>query len=248
MSTNPGMLVLVPTPIGNLEDMTFRAVRVLSEADVIACEDTRTTGFLCQHFDIETPRISYHDHNENSRAPVLIARMQAGETVALVTDAGSPGISDPGFYLVREAIRAGIRIEALPGATAIIPAVTVSGLPSERFVFEGFLPQKKGRRTRLQAIADDPRTSVLYESPHRLGRLFRQMLDVMEADRYVVVCRELTKKFEEVRRGTLADLAAYYAEAGRVRGEIVVVIGARDVAIDTASYLDDSETNAAPAR
>lgn len=222
------MLVLVPTPIGNLEDITYRAVRILRAADVIACEDTRTTGFLLQHYGIETPRISYHDHNEAVRAPQLVRRMQAGETVALVTDAGSPGISDPGFYLVRECLRNDVAVEALPGPTAIIPALTVSGLPSERFVFEGFLPPKKGRKTRLEAIAADARTTVLYESPHRLGRTLRQMLDVMQPERPVAVCRELTKKFEEIRRGPLADIAAFYEAGERPRGEIVLVVGGNE--------------------
>jgi 16S rRNA (cytidine1402-2'-O)-methyltransferase len=222
------MLILVPTPIGNLEDITYRAIRILREADVIACEDTRTTGFLLQHYGIETPRISYHDHNEASRAPQLVKRMLAGETVALVTDAGSPGISDPGFFLVREALRSGVPVEALPGATAIIPALTVSGLPSDRFVFEGFLPPKKGRKTRLESIAEDPRTTVIYESPHRLPRTLRQMIDIMGEDRPVAVCRELTKKFEEVVRGPLAQVAAHFEAQTKIRGEIVVVVGGHD--------------------
>jgi 16S rRNA (cytidine1402-2'-O)-methyltransferase len=243
-----GRLVLVPTPIGNLEDMTFRAVRVLREADVIACEDTRTTGFLCQHFEIQTPRISYHDHNEASRAPALVARMRDGDVVALVTDAGSPGISDPGFYLVREAIRADIVVEALPGATAVIPALTISGLPADRFTFEGFLPQKKGRMTRLTELASADRTVVLYESPHRLGKLFRQMLEVMDPDRPVVVCRELTKKFEEVRRGTVGEFATAYEDM-KVKGEVVVVLGHVEAGLPSADdYLDDPETKAGRAR
>ncbi len=218
------MLYLVPTPIGNLEDLTFRAVRVLREADLVACEDTRTSGVLLDHYSIKTPRTSYHDHNERTKAPHLIARMQAGETVALITDAGSPGISDPGFYLVRAALDAGVEVQALPGATAFVPALTASGLPCERFVFEGFLPQKKGRQTRLKLLAEEPRTIVLYESPHRLGKALGELATYFGPDRRAAVGRELTKKFEEVRRGTLADLARHYGAQERVRGELVVVV------------------------
>lgn len=221
------MLYLVPTPIGNLEDITLRALRVLREVDLVACEDTRTTGVLLAHYQIDTPRTSYHDHNEHKKAPQLVARMQAGATVALVTDAGSPGISDPGFYLVRACHEAGVRVEALPGATAFVPALAASGLPCERFVFEGFLPVKKGRQTRLKALADEARTMVFYESPHRLVKALAQFVDVFGADRPAAVGRELTKKFEEVRRGTLADLHAHYSAQAKVRGELVVVVGGR---------------------
>ncbi|MDX1530131.1 MAG: 16S rRNA (cytidine(1402)-2'-O)-methyltransferase [Rhodothermales bacterium] len=219
------MLYLVPTPIGNLEDVTLRALRVLKEADVVACEDTRTSGFLLQHYGIETPRTSYHDHNERQKAPHLVERMQAGETVALVTDAGSPGISDPGFYLVRECLRAGVPVEALPGATAFVPALALSGLPTDRFVFEGFLPHKKGRQTRLREIAAEPRTVVLYESPHRLVKTLGQLAEHCGPDRPAAVARELTKKFEEVRRGTLSELAEAFGAEAKVRGELVVVVG-----------------------
>ncbi|HYE94592.1 MAG TPA: 16S rRNA (cytidine(1402)-2'-O)-methyltransferase [Rubricoccaceae bacterium] len=219
------MLYLVPTPIGNLEDVTLRALRVLKEADLIACEDTRTSGFLLAHYGIETPRTSFHTHNEHGKARHLVEQMQAGRVIALVTDAGTPGISDPGFLLVREALAAGLRVEALPGATAFVPALVASGLPTDRFVFEGFLPQKKGRQTRLKALAEEPRTVVLYESPHRLGRLLGELSEHLGPERPAAVARELTKKFEEVRRGTLAELAAHYAEADRVRGEVVVVVG-----------------------
>jgi 16S rRNA (cytidine1402-2'-O)-methyltransferase len=218
------MLYLVPTPVGNLEDITHRAVRTLREADVVACEDTRTTGVLLSHYGIDTPRVAYHDHNERRTAPWLVERMQAGETVALVTDAGSPGISDPGFYLVRAAIEAGVEVVPLPGATAFVPALTASGLPCERFVFEGFLPQKKGRQTRVRELAQEPRTLVLYESPHRLPKALAQLADEWGADRPAAVCRELTKKFEEIRRGTLADLHAHYAAQPKVKGEIVLVV------------------------
>ncbi|MCA0269199.1 MAG: 16S rRNA (cytidine(1402)-2'-O)-methyltransferase [Bacteroidetes bacterium] len=231
------MLYLVPTPVGNLEDVTLRALRILKEADVVACEDTRTSGFLLAHYGIETPRTSFHAHNEHAKTPHLVARMEAGETVALVTDAGSPGISDPGFLLVRAALEAGIRVEALPGATALIPALTASGLPADRFVFEGFLPPKKGRQTRLKALADDARTVVLYESPHRLGKALGELAEHFGDDRPAAVARELTKKFEEIRRGTLAELAAHYAADGSARGEIVVVVGGKpkDVPVRTPS-------------
>lgn len=221
------MLVLVPTPIGNLEDVTLRALRVLKEADLIACEDTRTSGVFLDHYGIETPRTSYHDHNERQKAPQLVERMQAGATVALVTDAGSPGISDPGFYLVRACVRAGVRVEALPGPTAFVPALTLSGLPADRFVFEGFLPAKKGRQTRIQALAEDERTVVLYESPHRIVKTLGQLAEHFGGDRPAAVVRELTKKFEEVERGTLDELAAHYGARPKVRGEIVLVVGGR---------------------
>ena len=219
------MLLLVPTPIGNLEDVTLRALRVLKEADLIACEDTRTSGVFLDHYGIETPRTSYHDHNERQKAPQLVERMQAGATVALVTDAGSPGISDPGFYLVRECVRAGIRVEALPGPTAVVPALTLSGLPADRFVFEGFLPAKKGRQTRIQELAGDERTVVLYESPHRIVKTLGQLAEHFGGGRPAAVVRELTKKFEEVERGTLDELAAHYGAQPKVRGEIVLIVG-----------------------
>lgn len=218
------MLYLVPTPIGNLEDITLRALRVLKEVDLIACEDTRTSGVLLNHYGIETPRTSYHDHNEVQKAPYLVGLMQGGQKVALVTDAGSPGISDPGFYLVRECVRNDIPVEALPGATAFVPALGASGLPSERFVFEGFLPQKKGRQTRLNELASERRTMVFYESPHRLVKALEQFESIFGPDRRVVVARELTKKFEEIRRGTLAEVRSYYAGQVKVRGECVIVL------------------------
>ena len=219
------MLTLVPTPIGNLEDVTMRALRVLREADVVACEDTRTTGVLLAHYGIETPRTSFHVHNEHKRAPELVSRMQAGEHVALTSDAGTPGISDPGFLLVREAVGAGVRVEALPGPTAFVPALVASGLPCDRFVYEGFLPHKKGRQTRLRALADEPRTTVLYESPHRLVKLLGQLVGVCGGDRPAAVCREISKLHEEVARGPLSELEADFAARPKVRGEIAVVLG-----------------------
>ncbi len=219
------MLVLVPTPVGNLEDLTFRALRALKEADVVACEDTRTSGVLFSHYGIETPRVSFHIHNEHAKAGQLVERMEAGETVALVSDAGTPGISDPGFLLVRAAAEAGVRVEALPGPTAFVPALVASGLPCDRFVFEGFLPHKKGRQTRILALADEPRTAVLDESPHRLVTLLGQLGEHLGPDRPAAVAREISKVHEEVRRGTLAELAEHYGAQAKVRGEIVVVVG-----------------------
>lgn len=222
------MLTLVPTPIGNLEDITLRALRVLKEVDLIACEDTRTSGVLLSHYDIRTATTSYHAHNEHKKTPQLIERMKAGQRLALITDAGTPGISDPGFYLTRACVRNDVPVEALPGASAVLPALTVSGLPCDRFVFEGFLPQKKGRQTRIRELSTDPRTLVLYESPYRIAKTLGQLADVFGTERPAAVARELSKKFEEVRRGTLAALHAHYDAQSRVRGEIVLVVGGHD--------------------
>lgn len=219
------MLYLVPTPIGNLEDVTVRAIRVLREADLIACEDTRTSSVFLSHYGIDTPTTSYHDHNEREKAPHLVKRMRAGHTVALITDAGSPGISDPGFFLARAASEADIDVSALPGATAFVPALTASALPSDRFVFEGFLPKKKGRHTRLKTIAAEPRTVVFYESPHRLLRTLDDLIKRCGPDRPAAVARELTKTYEEVQRGTLQEVHSYFAEYENIRGEIVIVLG-----------------------
>ncbi len=218
------MLYLVPTPIGNLEDITLRALRVLKEVDLIAAEDTRTAGKLLAHFDIDAATTSYHDHNERSQAPKLITRMKAGQTIALISEAGSPGISDPGFYLVRACVEAGIAVEPLPGPTSFVPALTASALPSDRFVFEGFLPKKKGRQTRLRTLADEPRTIVVFESPYRLVRTLGDLGEHFGADRRVVVARELTKKFEEFQRGTLEEVRSYFAQQNKVRGEIVIIV------------------------
>jgi len=218
------MLYLVPTPVGNLEDITLRALRVLKEVPLIACEDTRTSGVLLDHFGITTARTSYHDHNERHKAPHLIARMEAGDDIALITDAGTPGISDPGFYLVRACHEAGIPVVALPGPTAFVPALVASGLPAERFVFEGFLPAKKGRKTRLLSLQAETRTIIFYESPHRLTRMLEQLKDAFGEERPAAVARELSKKFEEVRRGTLAELLTHYGAQEKVRGECVVVV------------------------
>lgn len=219
------MLYVVPTPIGNLQDITLRALDVLKQVDLVACEDTRTSSKLLSHFGITTQRLSYHDHNERSRAPELIARMQRGDTVALITDAGTPGISDPGFYLVRECHRHEIDVVVLPGASAVLPALVASGLPCDRFVFEGFLPQKKGRKTRLEQVARETRTLVLYESPHRILKTLQQLEEACGAERPVAVARELTKQFEEVIRGTLASVREKLADRDRQRGEFVIVLG-----------------------
>ena len=221
-----GTLYLVPTPVGNLDDMTFRAVNVLRDVSLIACEDTRTSGVLCSHFDITTSRTSYHAHNEHGKTAHLVDRILSGESIALVTDAGTPGISDPGYLLVRACVEAGITVTALPGATAFVPALAASGLPTDRFVFEGFLPPKKGRKTRLELLTQDDRTVILYESPHRIAKLLAQLLDVTGPDRYVVIAREVSKKFEEYHRGRVAELLAW-ATAGKVRGELVILVASK---------------------
>ena len=218
------MLYLVPTPIGNLEDITYRAVRTLREVDLIACEDTRTSGVLLDHYDIDTATTSYHDHNEREKAPKLLTRMRAGRDVALVSDAGAPGISDPGFYLTRACWEEGIEVEALPGPTALIPALTASGLPSDRFVFEGFLPKKKGRQTRLRELATEPRTLVIYEAPYRLLRTLDDLIEHFGPERPASVARELTKKYEEIERGTLTEVRSYFAAYETLRGECVIVV------------------------
>lgn len=223
------MLYLVPTPIGNLEDITLRALRVLREVDLIACEDKRTSGILLSHYEIETRKTSYHEHNETAKAPQLVQQMLAGQEVALVTDAGTPGISDPGFYLVRACMQESIRVEALPGPTAFVPALAASALPSERFVFEGFLPVKKGRKTRLDELQSESRTMIFYESPYRVLKTLEQLGRVLGNDRPAAVVRELSKKFEEVRRGPIQELHSYFAEGGKIRGEFVLVVAGAGV-------------------
>ena len=221
------MLYLVPTPVGNLEDMTLRAIRILKEADLILCEDTRTSGILLKHFDIQGRLMSHHKFNEHQTVAPLIERLRDGETVALITDAGTPGISDPGFLLVRECARAGIDVQCLPGATAFVPALVASGLPCDRFCFEGFLPQKKGRQTRLAALADEPRTLIFYESPYRVVRTLTQFVEFFGAERPVCVCREISKLHEESVRGTLAEVLAHFT-ATEPKGEIVIVVGGKE--------------------
>lgn len=217
-----GKLYMVPTPIGNLKDMTFRAVEVLNEVDTILSEDTRTTGVLLKHFEISTKQASYHMHNEHKVLAGLVERLKAGENMALVTDAGTPGISDPGFLLVRECAKEGVPVETLPGATAFVPALVNSGLPCDRFTFEGFLPQKKGRQTKFQQLAQEERTMVFYESPHRLIKTLTQMKEFW-GERQASVSRELSKLHEENINGTLTELIDYYTNKG-VKGEIVLVV------------------------
>lgn len=216
-------LWLVPTPIGNLGDITLRALDVLKSADLILAEDTRTTGKLLKHYAIDTPMRSYHMHNEHKSLPKIIPELASGGCMALVSDAGSPGISDPGFLLVRACVEAEIAVHALPGATAVIPALTLSGLPSDRFVFEGFLPQKKGRQTRLQTLAEEQRTMVFYESPHRLVKTLTQLAEQLGEDRKASVSRELSKKFEETLRGSLITLREHFTQTPP-KGEFVIVV------------------------
>ena len=218
------MLYLVPTPIGNLGDITLRALNVLKDVDLIACEDTRTSSKLLNHYDIKTPKTSYHDHNERQKTPVLIERMKAGADIALISDAGSPAISDPGFYLVRACHEEGIDVIALPGATALIPALTQSGLPAHRFTFEGFLPVKKGRQKRLGELRDETRTMIFYESPHRIVKTLLQFEEVFGADRPAAVARELTKAFEETQVASLSELRKLFEAQNKVRGELVIVV------------------------
>jgi 16S rRNA (cytidine1402-2'-O)-methyltransferase len=221
-----GKLYLVPTPIGNLEDITLRAVRILKEVDFILAEDTRTSGKLLHHFQIATPMQSHHMHNEHKRLDDLIKRLLAGERIALISDAGTPGISDPGFLLTRACIENDIEVECLPGPTAFVPALVNSGMPSDRFVFEGFLPVKKGRQTRLQQLAEESRTLILYESPHKLLKTLAHIVEYFGVERQVAVCRELTKMYEETVRGTAAQVLEHYTKKP-AKGEIVIVVAAK---------------------
>lgn len=216
-------LYLIPSPIGNLGDITYRAVEMLRAADVILCEDTRTSAVLLRHYQIQKPLTPYHQHNEHKILPHLVEQLAAGKIFALITDAGTPGISDPGFLLVRECIRHNIPVECLPGATAFVPALVQSGIPCNRFVFEGFLPLKKGRQTMLKKLAGEERTIILYESPHRLVKTLHELATVFGENRQAAVCRELTKMFEETNKNTLSALATHY-EKHPPKGEIVMVI------------------------
>lgn len=219
-------LFVIPTPVGNMEDITLRALRLLREADLVLAEDTRTTSVLLRHYDIHTPMESHHKFNEHQKVDSAVRRILGGETVALVSDAGTPAISDPGFLLVRACVAAGIEVECLPGATAFVPALVDSGLPCDRFCFEGFLPQKKGRQTRLAALAAEERTMVFYESPFRVRKTLEQLAAVLGADRRASVSREISKKFEETVRGSLAELSAHFA-ACPPKGEFVIVVAGR---------------------
>ena len=222
-----GKLYVVPTPVGNLEDMTFRAIRVLKEADLILAEDTRTSGILLKHYEIKNAMQSHHKFNEHKTVEGVVNRIKAGETVALISDAGTPGISDPGFLVVRECVRNGIEVQCLPGATAFVPALVASGLPDERFCFEGFLSQKKGRVTRLTSLQEEKRTMIFYESPYRLVKTLTQFAEFFGADRPVSVCREISKMHEESVRGTLTEVIAHFTE-NEPRGEIVIVLGGKE--------------------
>ena len=221
-----GKLYLVPTPIGNLEDITLRAIRVLKEVDYILAEDTRTSGKLLQHYAIGTPMQSHHMHNEHKTVERLVQRLQSGETIALISDAGTPAISDPGFLLTRACVEQGIEVECLPGATAFVPALVNSGLPNDKFVFEGFLPIKKGRQTRLQLLSEESRTIVFYESPHKLIKTLTQFVENFGADRQITVSRELTKLYEETVRGTATEVLQHYTEKPP-KGEIVIVVAGK---------------------
>ncbi len=222
-----GILYLVPTPVGNLEDMTCRALRILREADLILAEDTRTTGILLKHFEIKNAMLSYHKFNEHQTVSHVVERLMAGETVAVVSDAGTPGISDPGFLVTREAVKAGVDVVCLPGATAFVPALVASGLPCDRFCFEGFLPVKKGRSTRLAALASETRTMVFYESPHRLVKTLTQFAETFGGDREMAVCREISKVHEECVRGTVAEVLSHFT-AAEPRGEFVLILSGRE--------------------
>ena len=221
------MLYVVPTPVGNMEDITLRALRVLKEADLILAEDTRTSSVLLKHYDIHTPLKSHHKFNEHETSEAMAERIAAGETVALISDAGTPCISDPGFMLVRACVDKGVEVQCLPGATAFVPALVDSGLPNDRFYFEGFLPQKKGRQTRLKELATLTHSIIIYESPFRLQKTLEQLAEYLGADRKASVSREISKKFEETRRGTLSELVASFKER-EGKGEIVIIIAGKD--------------------
>ena len=225
--TDQGKLYIVPTPVGNLEDMTFRAIRILKEVDLILAEDTRTSGILLKHFDIKNALQSHHKFSEHKTVGSVINRIKAGAHVALISDAGTPGISDPGFLIARECARNGIEVQCLPGATAFVPAVVASGLPNDRFCFEGFLPQKKGRMTRLQALAEEHRTMIFYESPYRLVKTLTQLAECFGADRQASVSREISKVHEETVRGTLDELVRHFTEQ-EPKGEIVLVVAGKE--------------------
>lgn len=231
-------LYIVPTPIGNLEDITLRAINVLKSVDVVLAEDTRTSGSLLKHLGISKPMHSYHIHNEHQSITRIIERMLKGETMALVSDAGTPAVSDPGFLLVRECIKYGVTVECLPGPTAFVPALVNSGLPSDRFTFEGFLPHKKGRQTRLQNLVNEDRTMIFYESPHRLLKALQQFSEYFGPDRQACVSRELTKIYEENVRGTVQEIIAYFSEK-TVKGEIVIIVGGKPDEKKKSSDYDD---------
>lgn len=222
-----GMLYIVPTPVGNMEDITLRALKILKEADLVLAEDTRTSGVLLKHYDIKTHLIAHHKFNEHGATAGVVERLKSGQTVALISDAGTPGISDPGFYLAREAARAGITVQTLPGATACIPAIVSSGLPCDRFCFEGFLPQKKGRLSHLESLKDETRTMIFYESPYRVLKTLKQFRDIFGGERQVSVAREISKLHEEHVRGTLDEAVGHFEET-EPRGEFVIVLAGKE--------------------
>ncbi len=222
-----GILYIVPTPVGNMEDMTLRAIRILKEADMILAEDTRTSGILLKHFDIKNHLVAHHKFNEHGTAAGVVEKLKAGMNIACISDAGTPGISDPGFFVAREAIKAGIKVECLPGATAFVPALVSSGLPCDRFCFEGFLPQKKGRQTHLESLVEETRSMIFYESPYRLVKTLTQFAEFFGEERQVSVCREISKVHEESVRGSLAEVIAHFTETAP-RGEIVIVLAGKE--------------------
>ena len=223
-----GTLYIIPTPVGNMEDITLRAIRILKEADLVLAEDTRTSGILLKHFEIRNQLMSHHKFNEHGTSAGIVERLKAGQNIALISDAGTPGISDPGFFLVREAAKAGIEVTCLPGATAFVPALVMSGLPCDRFSFEGFLPQKKGRQTKLTTLAQEQRTMVFYESPYRLLKTLQKFSEFFGQDRQACVCREISKVHEEAVRGSLGELVAHFTEK-EPKGEIVIVVAGNNI-------------------
>ncbi len=226
-----GKLYLIPTPVGNLEDITLRALRLLKEVDLILAEDTRTSAKLLKHYEITTPLLSHHKFNEHQQVDRIAQRIEKGENIALISDAGTPGISDPGFLLTRTCVERGIPTECLPGATAFVPALVNSGFPCDRFCFEGFLPQKKGRQKKLNALTEENRTLIFYESPFRLAKTLEQMAEVFGGERYACVAREISKMFEEFKRGSLEELATHYKKQG-VKGEVVLIVAGKDYCKD----------------
>ena len=217
------MLYFVPTPIGNLEDMTFRAIKVLKEVNLILCEDTRVSGKLLKHFEIETKMMSYHQHNEHKLTEQVVEKLKAKEGIAIITDAGTPGISDPGFLLARSCVEQNLELTCLPGATAFVPALVTSGLPNDKFIFEGFLPPKKGRQTRLLFLKSEPRTMVFYESPYKLIKTLKDFIDTFGKERSMSVSREISKLYEEVKHGTVEEVLQYFS-AKKLKGEFVLVV------------------------
>lgn len=237
-----GKLYLVPTPVGNLEDMTFRAIKVLKEVDLILAEDTRTTSVLLKHYEIENKLMSHHKFNEHQTADNVVNRIKAGETIALVSDAGTPAISDPGFLLTRACVAAGIEVQCLPGATAFVPALVDSGLPNDRFCFEGFLPQKKGRQTKIKELAEEKHTMIIYESPYRIVKTLGQFIEQMGPDRQVSITREISKIHEETVRGTLAEVKTHFEEH-EPKGEFVIILSGKEDenSKKNKEYNDDEE-------